>query len=610
MSTASQVLQHLGSYELKGTGPEYTSNSPLRTNSDSHGFSVKIEDSEHGTYFDHVTGANGSLYELATVLGIETPKREKVEDSKRAYATLADYALLKGVPEQVFIDAGWELHTYFDGRHCFKFNTQGGERYRFTDGQKPSFKSIKGFEPCWYGLKRALTLTDKSPLIICNGEPSTIVAQHYGLPAFCMSGGENHKVSTELITDLKNAWKGSIKIALDCDEAGRAGTAKFVEAFSGVSIPYTVIDLMLSDKGDLADFCKLHGQTSIIDFGKLTPIGQKIPPKQIDVTDLVKVSRELLALRKNGSDNLEEALERLQVEINHLRPAKGEVVTFEQVSVDYEAWIKDNLLHPGEVQGFKSGSKKLDTLTGGLARHRMVVLLAETGMGKTTTVASIGSNLIDQAPGLIIPTESSALDWWNQLVAYRCGIPTHIMRQGRLTPQQVGLVYSTNALLKQLKCEVIECQNPTSSNIIQVAKAAIEKNGCQWIILDSLSNVKSDTHSSIFDTTSEAADCAQELARMGLMVLATSQVGRSLEGRDNRMPTLHDGKGSGRIEDNVGILLGLYNNAKLVQMGVKQPSVDFPAGIIAIACLKHRYEGDKEGMLVKLNFKGGQGVYD
>lgn len=613
MSTSERILSHLKSYELKGRNGQYTANSPLRPGSDSHGFSIKIIDDEHGAWTDFPTGEKGSLYELAQRLGIEVPKREVVENTKRAYISLADYADTKGVPEKVFIDAGWEVHTYFDGRPCFKYSTAGGERYRFIDGKSPKFKSVVGYQSNWYGLQRAVILADKSPLILCNGEPSTIVAQYFKLPAFCMPSGENQEVTQELITLLKGKWKGSVVIAMDCDTTGQDGALKFVEAFKTASIPYTIVDLMLTTHGDLADFCKLHHETLRDDFAKLPRINPVIPrdDKPLDVTDLVKASRELVDLRKGREGNIEEVIDRLQSEINKLRPAKGSVVTFQDVSEEYKRWIQENMAHPGVVQGFKTGMTKLDELVGGLDKGAMYGVLAETGMGKSTLVSSITSNLVNIAPGLVIPTESRTRDWWNQIVAYRTEIPKHIMRQGRLEPQQAAKVFSTNALLEQQKCKVIECQNPTAEQIIKTAQEQINEIGIQWIVLDSLSNVKaSGGNDSIFNTVSEAADCAQELARMGLAVLFTSQVGRSLEGRDSRMPTLHDGKGSGRIEENADVMLSLYNHDNLVKRGFKQPSAEFPAGTIAMRCLKHRFLGEVEGKIIQLKFRGGIGCYD
>ena len=612
MSTATKVLQYLERFELQGKAPKYTANSPLRPGSNSHAFSVVIEDDEHGAYHDFVTGEQGSLYELAKLLNIDTPKREQVENSKRSYATLAEYALLKGVPEKVFSDAHWEVHTYFDQRPCFKFPTAGGERYRFTDGLKPTFKSITGFQTCWYGLTRAIQLAGKQSLILCNGEPSTIVAQHFGLPAFCMPGGENQNPTQDMLTQLKKAWKGNVRLAMDCDETGKNAVKKFSEAFKSVGIGYTIIDLMLTDKGDLADFCKLHHDNILTAFDALSHVRvYDLPEKPADVTDLVKVGRELMNLRKNGDgSSLDQALDLLQAEINHLRPNKGSVITFEQVSVEYEQWVRDNLKTPGIVKGFKSGMTKFDELVGGLDRGMMCGVLAETGMGKTTFIGSITSNLINQAKGLVIPTEMRARDWWNQIVAYRTQIPKHLMRQGRLEPNQAGLVFSTNALLQEQQCKVIECQNPTANEILKTAREAMNEIGIEWIVLDSLSNVKSSANDSIFNTVSEAADCAQELARMGLMVLFTSQVGRSLDDRKSRMPTLHDGKGSGRIEENADVMLSLYNHDNLVKQGIKEPMIEFPSGTIAVRCLKHRMLGDVECKLVQLKFKGGVGVTD
>lgn len=612
MSTSNKILDYLRSYELEGKAGKYACNSPLRAGSNSHGFTLTITDDEHGAWFDHVTGEKGSLYELAEKLNIEVPKRETVDNTKRAYSTLAEYADVKGVPEKVFIDAGWEVHTYFDGRPCFKYSTAGGERYRFTDGKKPSFKSIQGYQANWYGLNRAVMLAGKQSIILCNGEPSTIVAQYFGLPAFCLPSGETQGLSAELITYLKSKWKGSVIIALDCDVAGQEGAIKYADAFKAANIPYSIVDLMLTTGGDLADFCKLHHETLKADFDKLPRIKPIIPrdDKPLDVTDLVKVSRELVNIRKGEEGNLDEALDRIQAEINLMRPSRGSVITFTDVAEDYELWIRENLKHPGTVQGFKTGSVKLDELVGGLDKGAMYGLLAETGMGKSTVVASVTSNLADSSPGLVIPTESRTRDWWNQIIAYRTGIPKHIMRQGRLEPTQAAMVFSTNQVLSEQKCKVIECQNPTVEDILKEARKAIDEIGIQWIVLDSLSNVKASGSDNIFNTVSEAADCAQELARMDLAVLFTSQVGRSLEGRENRMPTLHDGKGSGRIEENADVMFGLYNHENLVKRGVKAPSMEFPSGTVAIRCLKHRFLGEVEGKIIQLKFVGGVGAYD
>jgi replicative DNA helicase len=621
-TTREKVEQYLQGYGLKKSGGEYRFNSPFRPGADGMTCSIRFDGDENGAWNDHKEGIGGSLYDFAQRAGLELPVREKVVNSKRGYESLAEYAGVKGIPEQAFIDAGWRQITYYDHRPCFQFPTLGGLRYRFIDGEKPSFKSITGFKTCWYGLDRAVLLAQRTsqPLILCNGEPSTIVAQYHGIAAFCKPGGEDNNLPSDLITELKNKWTGEVMIALDCDEAGHKGTQKFTEALTGADIKHTVVDLMLSDKGDLADFCKLHGESTLKDLSALPRMGlahvvARAQEKPADIQTLAALAKELITLRKTEERpaELPLILEHLQDEIYHLQARDTIQITqsWEQVADEYKTWVGEHLKHAGQVQGFDSGLKKLNELLCGLERGRVFVLLAETGIGKSTTVASIASHLMNQAPGMVIPTETRAINMLNKIVAYRTGIPSHIMRQGRLTPNQAGLVYSTTGIIKQHKGQVIECQHPTTKQILATVRRSVAETSCQWIILDSLSNVKAPEAGGIFDHISEAADCAQELARMGLMVLCTSQVGRNLgNNRANRMPTLHDGKGSGRIEENADVVLGLYNHGVLVKRGLAEPSDEFPSNTICIRSLKDREYGDKEGELIQLGWRGGVGVFD
>lgn len=282
MNTGDKVLSHLQGFGLKPEGQgKWRCNSPLRPGANSHSFTVDINpDGESGLWCDHADGGKGgTLYELADLLGIGRPKSDKteraqVEDSKRAYKNLAEYALLKGVPESAFIEAGWhsELVTY-DKRPAITFQTQSGMRYRFIDGQKPPFKSETGYKACWYGLTRAIALaTEKNlPLVMCNGEPSTIVGQHFGVPACCITGGEQATFPPDLLTELQSKWKGEVIVAMDCDDAGRKSAAGKSAILRRSGFTVHNIDLGLSDKGDLADLCKLYTESSMAHLQTLIP---------------------------------------------------------------------------------------------------------------------------------------------------------------------------------------------------------------------------------------------------------------------------------------------------------------------------------------------------
>lgn len=260
-STADAVLIHLQTFDLvdEGNG-KYRSNSPLRSGSNSHAFCVKIDGPEHGTWIDQVSGESGSLYELAARLGV-TPSHGAAAPSttKRGYRDLADYAAAHGVSASAYVAWGWS-ETTRDGRPALTFPTQTGPRWRFLDGAKPTFTSPAGYTPCWYGLTEAVILAQASgqPLVLCNGEPSVVAAQHHGVAACAITNSGERELPATLLAELRAVWAGEIIIALDCDTKGRTAAPKLAAQLGA-----TIADLGGSQGFDLSDFCMLHGTQSI-----------------------------------------------------------------------------------------------------------------------------------------------------------------------------------------------------------------------------------------------------------------------------------------------------------------------------------------------------------
>jgi DNA-binding MarR family transcriptional regulator len=270
MTTGDQVLSKLESFHLtKVATGKYRSRSPLRPESDSPSFSLEIDaDGEHGAYQDFAGSDKGSLYDLAKRLDVALPQRTEVADTKRVYANLEDYARAHGVEAEIFVVAGWQ-QVVRENRPALQFPTSGGQRWRFIDGQKPKYKSEYGYKRCWYGAQRALGMEAAARLLVlCNGEPSTIVAQHFGVPVICVPGGES-EIPNELIKELDaKLWipptEMELLIALDCDKKGRDAAHTIEVQFKAMGFTNTrAIDLMLGDKGDLADFCMLHKENVV-----------------------------------------------------------------------------------------------------------------------------------------------------------------------------------------------------------------------------------------------------------------------------------------------------------------------------------------------------------
>lgn len=293
MSSPDAILSALTRYGLKQAGRnKYRSNSPLRNDSDSGAFALTIDDAYGGggKYFDHVTGEGGNFITLAQALGL-TPASAPAHgqraalptSTKRAYTGLAAYAQHQGVPADVLERWGWREGHFYCPRHrgerpALIFPTATGDRARFTDGLEPRYMSPKEYQRCWYGLKRAVTLATSTgrPLVICNGEASTIVAQHYGVPAVAITGGGEQGIPSDLVDELLAASQGPILIALDSDDTGRRGAAKMRATLTAAGYGARAVDLNGPKGFDLANFAKLHGEgttTALADLDDLPDAG-------------------------------------------------------------------------------------------------------------------------------------------------------------------------------------------------------------------------------------------------------------------------------------------------------------------------------------------------
>lgn len=242
-------------------------NTPWRPNANGGTLAVDL-DPAYGLgikWFDHKDNSTGNGWTLAKALGIAIGGKPVDDDTP--FASLADYAHAHGVPEEVFTAALWSEETRY-GNLVFAFKTKSGMRYRYADpaSAKPKRKydSIKGYTNCWYGLKRAVELATASStsLVICNGEASTVAAQHHQIAACCVTGGEKSSFPGALLNELREAWGGPVVVAYDCDATGKKAAPALAKFLVEAGFDARAVDLQGTSGFDLADFCRLHNGTS------------------------------------------------------------------------------------------------------------------------------------------------------------------------------------------------------------------------------------------------------------------------------------------------------------------------------------------------------------
>lgn len=623
MTTSEKVLSALRSYDLRSEGGnKWRCNSPLRPGSNSHAFCVVIDDEEHGAYDDKVSGDQGSLYDLAAKLGIETPTtRTPVADTKRAYDGIEDYAVAHGLTADYLLANGWSETNYQD-RRALSFKTASGVRYRFIDGGAGSYKSVNGYKACWYGLQRAVRMAHdmETALVLCNGEISTLAAQHAGIPACAFTGGERELPIT-LLKELRELWDGAVWLAYDCDKTGRSTAGKIA-----VQLPRAVVvDLKLGDKGDLADFIMLHGDEA---FAQLREIAVEAPKVEAQMTDAELLSSALKQLAQavrqdeQSAVDVGSALAQAQAQLDRMtmRLAKPVMKSFvdlaqEQLAIAAEREeVALNGESPFVVEGMRSNFPLLDRAIGGF-RSELYVVYGATGMGKTFMVVSFAREFLKQAPGFIVSTEMQPGRWFNRLVASMAQVPTSTIRKGTYANRdEWKRVKDAYELLGSMNCHILDHASPTPALVRAAVLEGMDKGyGYEWMIIDSASKMEYPGSASIYDTTRGVSNGLQNLYReLDIPVVITTQIGRDVAARPpgKKNPQLEDAYGGGVIEHNAGCVLGLYNHSYYVKRGLEAIREDLPEGVVTAQLLKSRDEDDSEAPSFRLQLVGGAGFYE
>ncbi|MCA9367550.1 hypothetical protein KC887_04815 [Candidatus Kaiserbacteria bacterium] len=610
MSTAQAVLALLDVVKTE-PGGVYRCNSPFHAGSNSEAFVLKIDDDEHGTFYNHAAKAGepegGTLYELARALGADiTVGRTQVENTKRQYAGLDDYASMQGVSPEVFKAAGWEETTHMR-RPALTFPTRKGDikqmRWRFLDGDKPHYINPGGYQVCWYGLDRAIqkATEDKTPIVLCNGEASTVVAQHFGLPAFCKTAGEN-KIPDDLLAELESKWRGEIIIALDCDDKGRHVAQAVKEQLSNAY----VIDLGLTDGGDLANFCKLHTTEVAPALWRLKNKAVADTPVSINAQPLAQSLSELTKALKDNRDDIGDYVNRAQHQLDIVRSQvfRPPVLTQNQIITQAAMNFAERVGRDDKsgIVGLRSGIRTIDFITKGFRAGTITSIIASTHQGKSTLVTSIIPALMTQAPGLIVSTETDPERYLNKIITSGLNIPVDKVNNGTCTPDEAKAIYNAYGLFRQREADWMEKRSPYLSDIKTALDAG--KGKYKWLIVDSLSNLNS-TLDGIYARTSQNSKGIVEIAGdYGVAVLQTVQIGRAQKSSEVKIPSINDAKGAGDIEEDADLMIALYNHHHYVSIGEANADEKFPEGTGFIRVLKDRWNG-MTGYPATLAFVGG-----
>lgn len=228
----------------------------------------------------------------------------------------------------------------------------------------------------------------------------------------------------------------------------------------------------------------------------------------------------------------------------------------------------------GGITGVPTGSKKIDDMTGGWQNDSVIVLAGRPAMGKTS--CAIDFMLAAAQSGVpcgFISMEMGAKELKFRQWANYTNIPYSRMRKGEISNDE--LVRLQNAASEISKLPIWYIDDVDVKDIVKLTAVVSEwkrKYKLGMLFVDYIQYLESDEFRNYNDTQriNHVMKQVKTLNRnLEIPIMALAQLNRDTEARGNPRPSLADLKGSGQIEQDASIVIGLFNPMYYLRQGKK-----------------------------------------
>ncbi|MDP3975048.1 MAG: replicative DNA helicase [Candidatus Jorgensenbacteria bacterium] len=280
--------------------------------------------------------------------------------------------------------------------------------------------------------------------------------------------------------------------------------------------------------------------------------------------DLIEASSVINELSLEAED-FETLLDRVESKIfgisERSRPQKFIPVQAELPGA-YERLEK---LHRGEHGGYRGLPTQftgLDNILSGLQRSDLILIGARPSYGKTTLALDIARQVALQGKSVgIFSLEMSKDQVVDRLIASQAQIPLWRLRTGKLSDDlEFALVQQALDELSKAKLFIDDTPSPTMLQMRSMARRLQIEHGLDLVIVDYLQLIQPRTNSdNMVAQVTEISRNLKALAReLVIPVIAVSQLSRSVDQREVKIPRLSDLRESGSLEQDADVVLFIY----------------------------------------------------
>lgn len=251
------------------------------------------------------------------------------------------------------------------------------------------------------------------------------------------------------------------------------------------------------------------------------------------------------------------------------------------VADDYQDLYTYLVTSTDRIRGVTTGSIDLDAYMGGLQDGNLIVLAAQTSVGKTAFACHMALAAAESGASVsFFETEMSRKELYQRLISNRGRVDMQqwLKTHHEFTDNKLSELSGVIDKLYRLPIDVSENPSLTINDVRAGIRRSLKEHpdGKHLVVVDYLQNMNSTNRfSNRRDLeVGEITKMLKQTARkFNVPILLLSQLSRSVNTRDDKRPTKSDLRDSGNIEQDADVILMLYRE-KYYDRGAKNDEIE------------------------------------
>lgn len=305
-------------------------------------------------------------------------------------------------------------------------------------------------------------------------------------------------------------------------------------------------------KNELGDISDIGGIGTLARFAENACVDASVQ-YYIDILHQKEHGRRLYFAARNTLTAINDGVDYDETESALIKAISRKTRNNETITLS-EVGDVEKLLEGEEVQPFTFfGLPELDASTGGIRPGEICILAARTSVGKSA--AAVVSTLASATLGwktLYFSGEMGKMQIWKRMLAYDSHVFLRKFRDGIFNDlDKIAIRKSMKKLEPAFKNIRVNTEANTPGKLSQLVRLEQLAGGGEYLIIDHAGRMRPDGKTrNDYEKMSEIANRIKDMAlSLNVPILVLWQLGRGVEQRADKRPTLADLRDSGQAEE-------------------------------------------------------------